>query len=640
MTFTATVTSSGGNIAPDGNVVFYDGSTLLGTSTLSPAGVATLTTSALADGVHSIIASYGGDVANNIQGSSSPIWTQDVLASSSLTLTSTPNPSNYGVPVTFSFAVPETQSVNAQGSVTIYDGTTKIGTAFLVNGTGQGTFTTSSLVVGTHAITVTFPGDTNYGPGTSAVLNQVVNQAQTTTVIAAAPNPGFAGGAIAFTATVTLTQGVNVPTGAVTFTNGGVVLGSAAVGASGTATINTALAVGAYSVVATYSGDLNDAGSASSPLPVTVAIATTSTAVSALPSPAIVDSPVVTTAKVTGNGGIPTGAVTFSADGASIGTANLDATGAATLSNSNLAPGTHSLTASYGGDANDSPSVSAAFSLVVNLIPTAVALGATSAPGSSSQVALVATVIGSSGPTPTGTVSFNNGTTVIGTATLNSSGVATLNPNLATGTDSIVAAYGGDSLHAPSKSLPATVDGTPSSFNIVVNPSAITLAASQNATATITFTSISGFSDTLGLGCSSLPAAVTCHFSSPSVVLAAGGTQTAQVTIDTNDPLSGGTTAMNSHKGGRGALLAGLSILSLPIAGVFGLILWRFRKRHGPVFTVLIALVLSSVAMLLNGCSGFTQASAAPGTYTIQITATGVNSDVIHYQNVTLTITQ
>jgi sugar lactone lactonase YvrE len=640
VTFTAVVTSSGGNIAPDGNVVFYDGSTLLGTSTLNPAGVATYTTSTLADGVHSIIASYGGDAANNIQGSSSPIWTQDVLASSTVALTSSPNPSSYGVPVTFTFAVPETQSVNAQGEVTIYDGANKIGTAYLVAGTGQGTFTTSALVVGTHAITVTFPGDTNYGPGTSAVVDQVVNQAQTTTDIAAAPNPAFAGGAIAFTATVKLTQGINVPTGAVTFTNGSVVLGSAAIGTSGTATINTTLPVGSYSVVATYSGDLNDAGSASSPLLLTVSIATTSTAVTALPSPATVESPVNITAKVTGNGGIPTGAVSFSADGASIGTANLDATGAATLSNSNLAPGTHSITASYAGDANDSPSVSPAFSLVVNLIPTAIALGATSSPGANSQVALVATVIGSSGPTPTGTVTFNSGTTVIGTATLNSSGVATLNPNLATGTYTIVAAYGGDTLHAPSTSLPATVDGTPSSFNITVSPDAITMAASQNATATITFTSISGFSDTLGLGCASLPAAVTCHFSSASVVLPAGGTQTAQVTIDTNNPLSGGTTAMNERAGKPGALLAGLSVLSLPIAAIFGLILWRFRKRHGPVFTVFLLLVLSGTAMFVNGCSGFTQASAAPGTYTIQITATGVNSDVIHYQNVTLTITQ
>jgi sugar lactone lactonase YvrE len=640
VTFNAVVTSAGGNIAPDGNVVFYDGSILLGTAAINSTGGASLTTSTLADGVHSIIADYGGDLANDIQGSSSAIWTQDVLASSSVTVASSPNPSNFGVPVTFNVAIAETQSVSAQGSVTIYDGATQIGTAYLIAGTGKATFKTSSLVVGTHAITANFPGDTNYGPGTSPALTQVVNQAQTTTVIAAAPNPAFAGGAIALTATVKLTLGVNVPTGAVTFTSGSVILGSTAVSATGTATINTTLAAGNYSVVATYSGDLNDAASASSPLPLTVEIATTSTAVTANPSPAIVDSPVAFVAKVTGNGGIPTGAVAFSADGASIGTANLDATGAATLSNSSLAPGTHSITATYAGDANDTGSTSTAISLLVNTIPTATALGATSSSGTNSQVSLVATVIGSSGPTPTGTVTFNSGTTAIGTATLNSSGVATLNPNLATGSYTIVAAYGGDTLHAPSQSLPATVNGTPTSFNITVNPSAITVVTSQNATATITFTSISGFADTLGLGCASLPSVVNCHFSSPSVVLAANGTQTAQVTIDTNNPLSGGTTAMNTHGLNRGAYLAGLSILSLPITAFFGIILWRFRKRHGPIFTVTMLLLLSGAAMLINGCSGFTQATAAPGTYTIQITATGVNSDVIHYQNVTLTITK
>jgi uncharacterized membrane protein len=44
--------------------------------------------------------------------------------------------------------------------------------------------------------------------------------------------------------------------------------------------------------------------------------------------------------------------------------------------------------------------------------------------------------------------------------------------------------------------------------------------------------------------------------------------------------------------------------------------------------------------MLVNGCSGFSQATAAPGTYVIQVTATGTNSDVTHYQNLTMTVTQ
>jgi hypothetical protein len=43
--------------------------------------------------------------------------------------------------------------------------------------------------------------------------------------------------------------------------------------------------------------------------------------------------------------------------------------------------------------------------------------------------------------------------------------------------------------------------------------------------------------------------------------------------------------------------------------------------------------------MLVTGCSGFSQSTAAPGTYVIQVTGVGVNSNITHYQNVTLTIT-
>jgi sugar lactone lactonase YvrE len=639
VTFTATVAvpPGGGNVPPDGTVTFWDGSsTILGSATIGSGGVATLAISTLADGVHAITATYNGDSSNQIQGSTSAAVSQDVLEPGSVAVTSSPNPSNYGNPVLFVVSIASTGSVAATGKVNILDGGSQIGTSTLGAG-GQTTFTTSSLAVGSHTVTVAYAGDLNYGPATSLADTQVVNQAVTATSLVALPNPAFAGGAVTITATVKVTQGAGTPTGTVTFTSGTVTLGSAALGAAGTATIGPSFAVGADSVVATYSGDTNDSASASAPLALTVQIATTSTIVLASPSPAIVDSPVTFTAKVIGNGGMPSGPVTFSADGASMGTVTLDATGTATLSYSTLAAGTHSIAASYAGDANDSPSTSAAISLLVGTIPTGTALGASSSSGTPSQVSLVATVVGSSGPTPTGTVTFNSGTTQIGAATLNSSGVATLNPNLATGAYTIVAVYSGDLLHTPSTSLPVSVSGTPSSFNIAVNPPAITMAASQNATVTVTFTSIAGFTDSLGLGCASLPAAVTCHFSSPSVTLAADGIQTAQLTIDTNNPLSGGSSAMNSHPGNRGAYLAGLF---LPISVFFGLILWRFRKRHGPVFTVMLVLLLSGAAMLVNGCSGFSQASASPGTYVIQVTATGADSDVIHYQNVTLNITQ
>jgi len=646
VTFTATVTvpPGGGSVSPDGTVVFSDGSTALGSTTLSAAGTASLTTSTLANGLHSITATYLGDAGNQIQSSTSTVLVQDVLVPGQVSLVSNPNASNYGAPVTFIVAVAPTGIASATGTVNILDGAQQIGSGSLVGATGQTTFTTSTLAVGSHSITASYLGDSTYGSNTSAAITQVVNPAQTgTTVAAPVPNPGISGGTVAITAVVRVTEGVSAPTGTVAFTSGTATLGSATLGASGTATIDSTFAAGAYMIVATYSGDGNDGGSVSAPYSLTVQLATTATAVTASPNPCVVESPVSLVAKVTGNGGIPSGSVAFSADGAAMGTATLDSTGAATLSYAALAAGTHSITASYAGDANDSVSASPVITLVVTTIPTATALGASSTSGGSAQVTLVAAVVGTSGPTPTGAVTFSDGTMAIGSATLNSSGVATLIPNLAAGSYTIVAVYSGDSIHSSSTSQPATVSGTPAGFNLAVSPSTVSMASGQNTTAAVTLSSISGFADVgIGLGCASLPAAVNCHFSSVSVDLMANGSQTVQLTIDTNNPLSGGASAKNSRPGNRDATLAGLSILpvlSLPLTIFFGWILRRFRKRHGAVWTIALIVLLSSAAMLVNGCSGFSQATATPGTYVIQVTATGTNSDVIHYQNVTLDIT-
>jgi hypothetical protein len=238
---------------------------------------------------------------------------------------------------------------------------------------------------------------------------------------------------------------------------------------------------------------------------------------------------------------------------------------------------------------------------------------------------------------PTGTITFSNGSTVIGAATLDSGGVATFTPDISTGTYSITAAYGGDALHGPSTSLPVSVTSPANAYDISVNPPSVTMATTQNATVTVTLSSQSGFTDTIGLGCGSLPAAVTCHFSNASPNLPAGGVATVQLTIDTNYPLSGGSSATNSHPGGRTASAAGLL---LPFSLFFGWIFWRFRKRHAAVFTTLLVLVLSGAALLVTGCSGTTQISAAPGVYEIQVIGVGTNSNISHYQTVTVTVTQ
>jgi hypothetical protein len=350
----------------------------------------------------------------------------------------------------------------------------------------------------------------------------------------------------------------------------------------------------------------------------------------------LVQGTVTFTAKVTGNGPIPTGSVTFLADGNAMGTANLDATGTANFTYAGLSVGAHSITASYGGDTNNSPSTSAAVSEVVQTIPTITDLGSSTTGGASPQVILVATVLGSTGPVPTGVVTFTSGTTTVGSAPLNANGIVTLVPNLPSGTYNIVAVYGGDALHSPSTSQQITISATATGFNLTTPPS-LTMSASQNATITVTLTSISGFADTIGLGCASLPAGVTCHFSPISVNLAANGVATAQLTIDTNSPLSGGASAMNNRPGNSGAFLAGLF---LPLSVLFGGIFWRFRRRYAAVLTMVLVLVLSGAALLATGCSGISTATATPGTYVIQVTGTGANSDVIHYQNITLNITK
>ena len=61
ITFTATVTSTVSATIPTGTVTFVDGSSSLGTGTLSAGAVATFSTSALAAGAHSITAIYQGD---------------------------------------------------------------------------------------------------------------------------------------------------------------------------------------------------------------------------------------------------------------------------------------------------------------------------------------------------------------------------------------------------------------------------------------------------------------------------------------------------------------------------------------------------------------------------------------------------
>jgi hypothetical protein len=491
--------------------------------------------------------------------------------------------------------------------------------------------------VGTHAITASYAGDANNAGSNAGPVSQVINQAQTATTAGASPSPGIGGAAVAITATVKPVAGTSIPTGMVTFTSGTTTLGSAALNAGGTTTINPILAPGQYSILAAYGGDANDGASTSTALSLTVGQATTQTSVTAVPIPTAYGATVTFTAKVASNGGIPSGTVTFNANGTPFGvTAMLDATGTATMAYSGLAPGSYTITAVYSGDANDQGSTgTSAAQLVVAKLATTTDLTSSTTTGSNSQLVLVAAVLTASGSVPTGTVTFNDGSTGLETVALDPSGVATLTPSLTNGNHSIVAVYSGDGTHSPSTSQTISVAGTGGAFSVGVTPSSLTIKTSQNATVNVTLSSSAGFADSIGLGCASLPAGVTCHFSPTTVSLAANGTVTDQLTIDTNNPLSGGASAMNAHKDSRGTFLSGVLF---PFSLLFGGVFWRLRRRHTGLLTMVLVVVLSAATLFATGCSGFSMGSAAPGTYVIQVTGTGTNSSTIHYQDLTLTI--
>jgi hypothetical protein len=177
-------------------------------------------------------------------------------------------------------------------------------------------------------------------------------------------------------------------------------------------------------------------------------------------NPSQVGQPVTLTATVTASvagAATPTGTVTFR-DGATVlGTAALDPSGRAAFTTAGLAAGTHSLTAAYGGDARSAASTSPALSQTVNPAPsaaaTSTALSSSRNPAPAGQlVTFTAQVTSGASGVPTGSVTFKDGSAVLGVAPLDASGTAQLVKSLSAGTHAISAAYGGDDAFQPSVS--------------------------------------------------------------------------------------------------------------------------------------------------------------------------------------------
>jgi len=343
------------------------------------------------------------------------------------------------------------------------------------NGFTQTTPASYTVTISGHNQTTT--GE-NFGEETAAATTTALTKNTTTAI-------SF-GQSVTFTATTTAVNGnVGTPTGTVSFMNGNTVLGTAAL-SGGVATFTTSsLAPGIYSVTAEYTGSGTFNTSTSNPLKQTVNQSATTTKLTKNTTAPIVFGQSVTftatLAPVSPGAGTPSGTVSFMNGSTVLGTATVSG-GVATFTTTSLTAGADSVTAVYSGDTDFTTSTSSGVKQTVNQSATTTKLTKnTTAPivfGQSVTFTATLAPVSPGAGTPTGAVSFMNGSTVLGTATL-SGGVAMLtDSSLAPGVYSVTAVYSGDTDFTTS---------TSSAARQTVNQSATTTKLTKNTTAPIVF---------------------------------------------------------------------------------------------------------------------------------------------------------
>ena len=410
----------------------------------------------------------------------------------SVSLRSSLNPSTYGQQVNFTASVTST-SGTPTGSVTFMDGTANLGSVSLVNGVGS--LSTSALLAGTHSIVASYSGDANHSPSTSAGLQQIVNKETTTLVLVSSANPSYVSQTVYFSPRLTLQYGgKNAVAGTVTYMQGTTTLATLNYPTAYSTTYTT---TGTRAITAIYSGDNNNLSSTSAvvnqvvkalPAPTTTALATSGT-------PSFVGQSVTFTAKVgSPYGPIPDGEPVNFFDGTtSLVTVGL-AGGIATYTTSSLNAASHTIKATFVGDATFKTSTGSV-TQVVKLNPSTTALTSSLNPSNYGQsVTYTATVSSTHGPIPDGElVTFLDGTATLGSVPL-TSGVATYTTSaLSVANHVIKATYTGDAIFATStRSLIQYVkaDPTTTALSSSLYPSHFGQSVTFTATVTSTFGAI------------------------------------------------------------------------------------------------------------------------------------------------------
>ena len=241
--------------------------------------------------------------------------------------------------------------------------------------------------------------------------------------------------------------------------------------------------------------------------------------------------------------------------------------------------------------------------------------------------------------TPSGSVTFLDGTEELGSGTLSGEGVASFSTaTLKAGTHSITVLYQGDDNFNPhTVGLVQVVNGP--DFAINATPGSATLKSGSSATFSVAVSPMYGFNGSVSLNCSVSPTpalAPTCSLNPTSVTPTASGSATSNLTVAT----TGSTAALSPIRlksDWRPFYALSLPVLGLALLGAgFGTRGPSTKKFVLGILVInLLALGLAS-QMACGGASSSKASGTPPGQYTVTMNA--ISGSVTHTTKVTLTV--
>ena len=501
---------------------------------------------------------------------------------------------------------------------------------------------------GSRIVTAAYSGDALNSPSTSNQIAVNVLPDLTTGLLTSSGSPTVQGTPVTFTFKVS--GNFATPTGATTFSDGNTPIGTATLDVNGVATLTTSsLAVGPHTINATYAGtpDFNPLLTPASVLQIVTSPSaiptlspTTVTLVASGPTTILFNQPafsIYNVIVVDPRNHPAYGTITVQDNGVNVPICtNIPVyTTCPYAAGGNLSVGVHSITLQYNGDVFNAPAISPPVVFTVLAATPVITIVSSSNPAAAgTPVTFTATFTGILGANFTGSLSFYDGLTLLGTQTLSSTGIATLTTtSLSVGTHPITAQYpsSGNFLAASSPTLSQLITtpaaGPPASFTLTVTPNPITLAVGHTGALLVTVTTPPGFAQTIILSCSGLPTQSTCTFLQP-IIPVTGGSTTLQLAItaphncgDLTHPYFIGTSHLPF--GPSSPLAARAAVCFFPAALLLTFGLTRTRRRlRALALTLLLATVSALCLTTISGCGACTDLGTRPGRYTFNVTAT------------------